>query len=86
MRCLVTGGSGFLGINLVRRLLAQGWPVRTLDIAGFDYPERDRIEAIVGDIRDAALMGRATAGVDAVVHCAAALPLASAAEIASTDI
>lgn len=86
MRCLVTGGSGFLGINLVRRLLAQGWPVRTLDIAGFDYPERDRVEAILGDIRDAALMGRATAGVDAVVHCAAALPLASAAEIASTDI
>ena len=36
--CLFTGGSGFLGINLIRLLLARGVRVRSLDIAPFDYP------------------------------------------------
>jgi nucleoside-diphosphate-sugar epimerase len=84
--CLVTGGSGFLGINLIRLLLARGVRVRSLDIAPFDYPERDRVEAILGDIRDAAVVACAMDGVEAVVHCAAALPLASEAEIVSTDV
>jgi len=84
--CLVTGGSGFLGINLVRLLLRHGISVRSLDIAPFDYPERDRVEAILGDIRDAATVVRAMQGVEAVVHCAAALPLASEADIQSTDV
>jgi nucleoside-diphosphate-sugar epimerase len=84
--CLVTGGSGFLGINLVRRLLAGGMKVRSLDIAPFDYPERPRIDAILGDIRDAAAVDRAVAGADAIVHAAAALPLADAREIQSTNV
>ena len=84
--CLVTGGSGFLGINLVRLLLRHGISVRSLDIAPFDYPERDRVEAILGDIRHAATVVRAMQGVEAVVHCAAALPLASEADIQSTDV
>lgn len=84
--CLITGGSGFLGINLVRMLLPLGTPVRTLDIAPFDYPERDRVDAILGDIRDTRAVERAMAGVDVVVHCAAALPLASEADIVSTDV
>lgn len=85
IRCLVTGGSGFLGINLVRLLLAKSRPARSLDIAEFDYPERSRIDAILGDIRDADTVERAMIDADIVVHCAAALPLASDAEIHSTD-
>jgi nucleoside-diphosphate-sugar epimerase len=85
-RCLVTGGSGFLGVNLVRLLLQRGLQVRTLDIAPFDYAERDRVDAILGDIRDAAVVERAMQDVQAVVHCAAALPLASAEEIRTTDV
>jgi nucleoside-diphosphate-sugar epimerase len=84
--CLVTGGSGFLGINLVRSLLARGIRVRTLDIAPFDYPERERIEACLGDIRDAVAVEQAMHGVDVVVHAAAALPLAPPADILSTGI
>ena len=85
-RCLITGGSGFLGINLVRLLLAKSRPARSLDIVEFDYPERDRIDAILGDIRDAGTVERAMIDADIVVHCAAALPLASDAEIHSTDV
>lgn len=86
IRCLITGGSGFLGINLVRLLLTKSRPARSLDIAEFDYPERNRIDAILGDIRDAGTVERAMIDVDIVVHCAAALPLASDAEIHSTDV
>ena len=84
--CLITGGAGFLGINLTRLLLSKGWSVRSLDIAAFDYPERDRVDAIVGDIRDADVVDRAMQDVGCVVHCAAALPLAGADEIFSTDV
>jgi nucleoside-diphosphate-sugar epimerase len=87
MRYLVTGGSGFLGINLVRYLLERGHAVVSLDLLPFDYDDcRDRVEAIVGDIRDRAAVDRAMQGVDIAVHCAAALPLYSKADILSTDI
>lgn len=84
--CLITGGTGFLGVNLVRHLLGRGLALRSLDLVAYDQPERDRIEVIVGDIRDAATVERAMRGVRTVVHCAVALPLASADEIASTGV
>ncbi len=83
---LITGGAGFLGINLCRYLLSRHHSVRSLDIAPFDYPERNAIEAIRGDIRDPAAVSRAMDGVDVVVHCAAALPLCEKEEIFSTNI
>ncbi len=83
---LITGGAGFLGINLTRYLLARGHKVRSLDIAPFDYPERDRVEIHTGDIRDRGAVDRAMEGVDQVVHTAAALPLYKPADIFSTDI
>ncbi len=83
---LITGGAGFLGINLCRLLLARGYAVRSLDIAPFDYPERTSVEAILGDIRDPAAVMRAMEGVSSVVHAAAALPLSTPEEIRSTDV
>jgi nucleoside-diphosphate-sugar epimerase len=83
---LVTGGAGFLGINLVRYLLKRGHQVRSLDIAPFDYPEADRVTVIDGDIRDRDLVGSAMAGIEIVVHCAAALPLYTPEEILSTEV
>lgn len=85
-RYLLTGGAGFLGINLSRYLLARQHDVVTLDIADFDYPERAQITEITGDIRDRAVVDQAMAGIDCVVHAAAALPLYPAEEIFSTDV
>lgn len=84
--CLVTGGAGFLGINLIRYLLDRGFAVRSMDIADFDYPERPHVDVMRSDIRDPAAVQRALSGMDFVVHCAAALPRSTPEEIYSTDI
>lgn len=75
-----------MGINLIRYLLDRGIDVRSYDIAPFDYPEADRIDVLQGDIRDPSLHDRAFEGIDTVVHCAAALPLAQPSEIHSTNV
>ncbi|MBD3330254.1 NAD-dependent epimerase/dehydratase family protein [Candidatus Peregrinibacteria bacterium] len=83
---LVTGGAGFLGINMVRYLLDRGHKVTSLDLLDFDYPEKDKIKEIKGDIRDKETIDKAMKGIDIVIHTAAALPLYSKEEIFSTDI
>lgn len=83
---LLTGGAGFLGINLARYLLALDHEVVSLDIADFNYPERERIREVTGDIRDRAIVDCAMEGCDVVVHAAAALPLYSPEEIYGTDV
>jgi nucleoside-diphosphate-sugar epimerase len=86
-RVLITGGAGFLGINLTRYLVERGHAVTSLDIADYCYPDvADRVRVIQGDIRDAGLLDRALADVDVVVHAAAALPLYTPAEIRSTNV
>lgn len=85
-RYLITGGAGFLGINLVRYLLAAGQEVASLDIAPFAYPEQERIQEFRGDIRLREDLRAALAGADIVVHCAAALPLYPREDIFSTEI
>lgn len=83
---LITGGAGFLGINLTRYLLARRHSVVSLDIADFNYPERSRVKANKGDIRDRSSVDRAMEGVQIVVHAAAALPLYKKEDIFSTDL
>jgi len=73
---LVTGGAGFIGSNLVDALLARGERVRVLDNFSTGREENvrdfaDRIELVRGDIRDAAVVDGAVAGVDVVLHQAA---------------
>lgn len=78
MQALVTGGAGFIGSHLVRELCARGARVRvlddlssgTLDNLAWRSPG-DAIDFIQGDIRDAALVGKAVAGCDWVFHEAA---------------
>jgi len=83
---MITGGAGFLGINMARHLLQRGHTVTSLDIAPFDYPERSQITEVVGDIRNRADVDKAMKGVEIVIHTAAALPLYKAEDIYSTDI
>ncbi len=85
-RYFITGGSGFLGINLVRYLLERGEDVVSYDIAPFTYPEKDKVTEILGDIRDFKNLSQAMKGSDIVVHTAAALPLYKKEDIFSTDI
>jgi nucleoside-diphosphate-sugar epimerase len=87
MRYLVTGGAGFLGINLVRYLHSRGHEIVSLDIADFDYPDMvNKIKVIKGDIRIVKDVEESMQGVDIVIHCAAALPLYTPEDIFSTDI
>ncbi|MBU1106964.1 MAG: NAD-dependent epimerase/dehydratase family protein [Candidatus Riflebacteria bacterium] len=86
MKVMITGGAGFLGINMVRYLLERGHQVVSLDIVPFDYPERGKIGIVTGDIRKPGDVAQALQGCDSVVHCAAALPLYKPEDIFSTDI
>ncbi len=84
---LVTGGSGFLGINLIRYLLGKGEEVVSLDIQPFNYDDcKDKITHILGDVRDKAVVDSCMEGVDIVMHGAAALPLYSKKDIYTTNI
>jgi nucleoside-diphosphate-sugar epimerase len=72
----ITGGAGFLGLHLARRLIADGYDVRSLDVAPLDDAELERsVEELRGDIRDPELAAKLCAGADVVVHAAAALPI-----------
>ena len=72
MRMLVTGGGGFLGSHLARRLLKRGDQVAVLGRG--EYPNLDSgIEAIQADIRDPGAVNKALKDRDVVFH-AAALP------------
>jgi dTDP-glucose 4,6-dehydratase len=85
MRILVTGGAGFIGSHYVRRTLAGAYPafsdvhVTVLDLLSYagtltnlaQVEGSPRFRFVHGDIRDAALVNRLTAGVDLVVHFAA---------------
>jgi len=86
VKILVTGGSGFLGINLIRYLTARNYEIVSFDIADFDYPEKDKIKVVQGDIREEKSVEQAIKNVDLVVHTAAALPLYTAEQIYTTDV
>ena len=88
-KVFVTGGSGFLGINLIRSLRAKGVSeIRVLDIAPFDYPEASEpwLKFTLGDVRDAAAVDALADGCDVIVNTAAALPLYSKEDIRTTEV
>lgn len=86
-RYLITGGAGFLGVNLARYLIARGHAVTTLDLADFDYPDlMGKVTPLKGDVRDRDAVDRAMEGIDVVVHTAAALPLYKPEDIYSTEV
>lgn len=73
---LITGGAGFIGSHLTDALLAKGHAVRILDDLSTgkhsNLPlDNPKVELIVGDVADAALVAQAMAGCSAVAHLAA---------------
>ena len=84
MKTLVTGGSGFIGSNLVKLLRSEGHEVTVLDnlMSGYrtnldPFPEVPLVE---GDVRDAALVNRLAQGVEVIFHLAASVGNARAIE------
>ncbi len=79
MKTLVTGGAGFIGTHLVRALAERGEDVVVLDsfepqVHGGATPHvYPGVELHVGNVGDRAIAARALAGVDRVVHLAAAV-------------
>lgn len=77
MRCLVTGGAGFIGSNVVRLLLERGHEVTVLDNLSTGYASNlkphPEAKVLEGDIQDAAIVDDAVAGKDAVFHLAASV-------------
>ena len=68
MNITVTGGSGFIGTNLVTDLLKEGHNVTIYDkLKSETYPDL----CIVGDVRDKEKLTRSMQGVDTVYHLAA---------------
>ncbi len=75
MKALVTGGAGYFGTLLLRKLIRSGWECRSLDLWRSDeHP--DSVEQVQADIRDRGAVRSAVRGVDAVFHCVAMVPLA----------
>ena len=84
MKILVTGGSGYLGSILTRKLLANGHHVRILDNFLFgkdsikDIENNKKLEIIEGDIRDLSIVGKSLKKIDSVIHLASIVGTQSA--------
>jgi nucleoside-diphosphate-sugar epimerase len=82
----ISGGAGFLGLHLARRLLAGGHEVRSLDLVPLDEPGLD-VHELRGDVRDEAACRELVDGARILVHAAAALPIrGSRDEIRSVNV
>jgi UDP-glucose 4-epimerase len=73
---LVTGGCGFIGSNIVERLVQEGQSVRVLDDLSSGKKENiapfgDKVELVQGDLRDPDAVARAVDGIDCIMHQAA---------------
>lgn len=77
MKCLVTGGAGFIGSNLVKELLNEGHEVVVLDnfLSGYksNLESLQEAELIEGDIRDENAVSKAVHGKEVVFHLAASV-------------
>lgn len=81
---LVTGGAGFIGSAVVRRLVADGESVRILDDfstgEGRELADLPGVELVEGDLTDAAVVEAAVNGAHRVVHLAAVSSVPTAEE------
>ena len=80
-RILVTGGSGFVGANLVITLLNRGYQVRSFDRAPSPLAAQPGLELLQGDICHQDVVAAAVDGVDTVFHTAALIELLGGASV-----
>ncbi len=84
MKVLLTGGSGYLGSILSRKLLENGHSVRILDNFLFgtssikDIEKHKKLEIVNGDIRDLAIVSKSLKNIDSVIHLASIVGTQSA--------
>ncbi|MBI4329138.1 MAG: NAD(P)H-binding protein [Chloroflexi bacterium] len=81
---LVTGGSGMVGRNVVRRLVQEGYPVRIFSRSPGAAPPAG-VEGVTGDIRDPESLRRAMRGIESIVHLVAILRERSGATFLSVN-
>ena len=80
-KCLVTGGSGFVGINLVRKLLQEGNEVSILDIIEPEHDVMSKITFFKADIGNYEKVKQACKNIDHVFHTVALVPISKADKI-----
>ena len=80
-RILVTGGSGFVGANLVTTLLDRGYQVRSFDRAPSPLAARPGLEELQGDICDLGMVATAVDGINTIFHTAALIELLGGASV-----
>lgn len=77
MKILITGGAGFIGSNLARKLLSKGKKITILDnflpTSKNFYGNSENLRVVNGDIRDAHLINELMSEVEVVFHLAAAV-------------
>lgn len=72
---LVTGGAGFLGEEIIKKLLSEGKKVRSFDLNSPNI-SHENLEVVIGDVRDSNLVNKIFERVDVVHHNIAQVPLA----------
>lgn len=80
-RVLVTGGSGFVGANLLTTLLDRGYQVRSFDRAPSPLAARPGLDVLRGDVCDPDTVATAVAGIDTIFHTAAIIELMGGASV-----
>lgn len=75
-KVLITGGCGFLGVHLARKLLKENYDVTLFDVSGLDAKDLiGKVKDIKGDVRNKKVVSNAIKNHQYVVHAAAALPI-----------
>lgn len=87
MKVLITGGAGFIGSNLARRLLERGDDVVVVDsfTSGFRSNVPPQAQVVESDVRDAHALIRAAAGAEVIYHLAASVGNKRGIDNPSTD-
>lgn len=74
-KVLITGGAGFLGISIARKLVRDGYTVRLFDRVSLSAKDLiGKVESMQGDIKNKDIVEKAVKGQDYVIHAAAILP------------